>query len=437
VERFIKDRQAITAQIMGHPQQPPADYSGFASAGDRYDLLIDQGIEYLLSSSRRGHPSPPIAELADRGYISRLWENGSTTLYAVSPRPPSGMSPRESRVLESFETDYSDSSLPAVYWQISDRRLRKNPPGVWVDYQRSVERVLLSREKLSAIAFEVHPITIPSRVRLRCGGEEKDFEFSEPTPRRWFVRPRSVPAWVKMISGGQYHVCGISAEVAEEGTAYLRIFATPDQIERALSPGARADTSSASAPSEAVPADRWFSSSGGEEMKRRAGRYSRVFECENMQSLTGAPLDDPQASAGRAMGYEPSRDGEGCLVFGPYVRLMAQPWVAMYRLKYSHLPQGEIAAVEVSCEAGKRILGRRVLTEGDFAQAGEYCDIAVPFENDRMNNQIEFRIFARGAASVTADCIRLSPDLTAWYKKYADTGIKGNASVTRGCRPAL
>ncbi len=422
VERFVQDRRAVAAQILGDSQRPPADYGGFASAGDRYDLLIDQGIEYLLLR-RRGPPSPPIAELADRGYIRRIWKKGLTALYAVSPRPPSGMTPVEARLLEAFETDYSESHLSAVYWQIGDRRLRKNPPGVWVDHRRPVERVVLSPEPLAAVGFEVHPITIPSRVRLRCGGGEKIFDFSEPTPRRWLARPRSVPAWLKRISGGQYCICGISAQVAEEGTSYVRIFTAPDQIARALSAGARADASAAASPPPAVPAARWFESSGGEEMKRRAGRYSRVFECENMASLTGAPLDDPQASAGRAMGYEPSRDREGCLVFGPYARLMAQPWIAIFRLKCSHLARGEIAVLEICCETGKRLLGRRALTEGDLAPAGEYRDIAVPFENDRMGNQIEFRILASGTAPLSADCVRLCPDQAAWYKKYADPGL--------------
>jgi hypothetical protein len=422
VERFVGDRLEIAARIVGYPQRPASDYSGFASAPDRYDLLVDQGIEYLLLSSS-APPSPPITELVDRGYISRLWENNSTSLYAVSPPPPSALSPRESRILESFETDYSESSLPAVYWQISKQRLRKNPPGVWVNYQRPVERMLLSREKLSAVGFEVHPITIPARVRLRCGGEEKDFEFSEPAPRRWLARPRSVPAWVKMISGGQYYSCGISAAAAAPGAAFVRIFTAPDQIERALSPDARGDTLPGALPSDTVPAGPWFASRGGEEMKRRADRYSRLFECEDMQSLVGSPRDDPQASAGRAMGYDPSRDRAGCLVFGPYVRLLAQPWVAIFRLKYSHLSPGEIATVDVSCARGGRILGRRIVTGGDFARADEYCDIALPFDNDRMSNEIECRVFTSGPASVTADCVSLRPDLRAWYARYSDPAI--------------
>lgn len=154
-------------------------------------------------------------------------------------------------------------------------------------------------------------------------------------------------------------------------------------------------------------------------MKRRQGRHSRFFECEKTQSPAGAPVDDPEASGGRALGCAPAGAGEMALLCGPSVRLMPQPWAAIFRLKCSNPPPGEIAVLEVCCEDGRKVLGRRALSGSDFAPSGRYRDVTVPFENDRPSNLLEARLFVRKGASLTADCLRWAPDLTAWYKKYS------------------
>ncbi len=428
LERFARERGAVEAQIFAAPPGQAPDYASIVSDRGRYELLADRHVRYLLFSDIRKQ-SALFREYTASPYFQTVWQEGNSAIMSVLARPP-GTGPaseEQARILEEYDLDYAESFFPALVWYPDDRRVLRNPPGCWLQPPGIVERLIASRERLDRLGIEIVPTEFPSEITVSCGGEERTFAFADLSPQRWTFAPAALPEFLRRICGEEYYLYGLRASSGEGRKFFIRMYVTEDQIERRIS-GSRPFPLRLPAPGvrEALENDEafagWFRSYFRDDPSWWLEKYSRLFECEALCRRTGREESDPSASGRAVRRYDPLRDRPGCLVFGPYAFLPAQPWVATFRLKVPGRAAGPgpIVVLDVSCDGGKTILAQRVVTRSDVSASEEYSDIALPFVNDRPANRLEFRIAAVGNAPLACDRIQVCPDIKTWFRTKID-----------------
>ncbi len=140
-------------------------------------------------------------------------------------------------------------------------------------------------------------------------------------------------------------------------------------------------------------------------------RQQFVYEVEAAPRTTGRPVQDGEASGGRAV-YAGKDDDAGYLMFGPYQRYQAGEYVAHFRLKTEegHEDSPSIV-VDVAANKGERILARKELTGQDVQGNQGYVDIQLPFSLETEQN-LEFRIYRASGAKLWGDNVtvfRITP----------------------------
>ncbi len=119
----------------------------------------------------------------------------------------------------------------------------------------------------------------------------------------------------------------------------------------------------------------------------------------------GERVADPQAWGGTAYALRPG-DGESFAWIADSSFAKDTPLVAYFRLKVaSNGSGGEVARISV--KGGGVEYGPVVLRGGDFVQAGEYQEFAVPFtfHNNPTDGFLLFQIWRSGAPEVTFDAV--------------------------------
>ena len=156
--------------------------------------------------------------------------------------------------------------------------------------------------------------------------------------------------------------------------------------------------------------------------------HQDVYEAEDLSTLVGKNLPDTQASKGQARYAGPkTSSSQGFLVYGPYRTYPAGKFETDFKIKYSNdestlVYQGErknrkevpIAVIDISTEAGKTILARRVIREQDFEKINTYQTFQLSYFL-KSPQSLEFRVFTNGQVDLWADTITTSFITGEWY----------------------
>lgn len=107
----------------------------------------------------------------------------------------------------------------------------------------------------------------------------------------------------------------------------------------------------------------------------------------------------------------------GHLLFGPYVPMRPGSWTARFRLAAGPgRTSGPLGLVDIASGPGAEIVARKELTEESLPLDGVLRDVAVPFELDRTELSVEFRVQSYGrvpmAAVLHVDVDRAEPAAT-------------------------
>jgi len=125
-------------------------------------------------------------------------------------------------------------------------------------------------------------------------------------------------------------------------------------------------------------------------------RVERVtFQAENLRHNTGRDVPDLGDSTGVSRVGRYGRDLGGFLTYGPYVRLPAGEYVALFRLKGENFrPEKRIATLEVVADKGE-VLAREKLFSEAFTRPGSFQEFEVSFILDKPG-LVEFRTYFHG-----------------------------------------
>jgi len=161
-----------------------------------------------------------------------------------------------------------------------------------------------------------------------------------------------------------------------------------------------------------------------------------VYEAENLSSQVGHRHPDTYASEGQARYFGPvpipvlsdtegdvqgsklSLGTQGYLVYGPYRIYPAGQYDIDFTLKCSDekgAKEEPVAVIDVSTDTGKTILARKELKREDFEGVNAYKTFRLSFFL-RSSQQLEFRVFTPGRASLWTDTIAVSFIRGEWYE---------------------
>ncbi|MBU0677919.1 MAG: hypothetical protein KJ626_07350 [Verrucomicrobia bacterium] len=104
----------------------------------------------------------------------------------------------------------------------------------------------------------------------------------------------------------------------------------------------------------------------------------------------------------------PGIDKTGFLAFGNHLTLKRGKYIARYRLKVSELGDGPVGDLDICCDHGSATLANKPLTGADFAEAGKWIYLDLPFEvKKRKIRDVELRFYFSGGAQICVDTIGL------------------------------
>jgi hypothetical protein len=128
------------------------------------------------------------------------------------------------------------------------------------------------------------------------------------------------------------------------------------------------------------------------------------FEAEHMPSIIGSNHQDSSGVWRRATEW----DGDGYMVYGPYINLPKGDFCAIYKLRINNAPSGGVVArLDINDFTGGHIcLGSQDIRTGGQAN----YDVPVCFHNEYSDHLLEFRVYSFGNATVDVDRIMVCPN---------------------------
>jgi SAM-dependent methyltransferase len=112
-----------------------------------------------------------------------------------------------------------------------------------------------------------------------------------------------------------------------------------------------------------------------------------------------------ESGVGRDRVVEAGVGEAGHLVFGPYVPMKAGPGVARFRAAAREAgAPGDVLAVADVVTAPDAVVARRELTATDLPGDGAFHELPLPFELERMELGVQFRLETTGRAPLAAFC---------------------------------
>lgn len=134
---------------------------------------------------------------------------------------------------------------------------------------------------------------------------------------------------------------------------------------------------------------------------------NRTFEAYQDLSTSSPPgsvIDDSSSSSGKVLFYP--KNSSGIFVFGPYIYLLQGSYEVTFTARVGQQVTGYLATFDAVGDLGTDILSFRDAYGFEF-KAGEWTNITVSFNLQRLRTQMEFRVISAGAADMYVDRVFL------------------------------
>ncbi len=413
-ERYSPHISDITYDVIGKPE-----YLCLLPL----DSLLAKGVDYLVSSStaheRFFDPNDIYFDQSAQEYYRELdrrfpvktfrFENTGfidpvIKIYYLKKEKSAGE--EQAIPLRDLDFDYSDTS--PVIMTLEDDLTYLGKTGFRVEGRSAVERLIMAPAKLDRIGLLVFPAIPGSTLRVTVGGEERKIRSDDLKPKLLLFEPREGFPFFD-------YLYRIRARAGDDGEAFL-IKPIIDARLLARYTGSPVGEKKGEFHFEPGHFDQAFRDVFGEDAGWWREKYTRVFEGGELSFPEGRDEAAGDSSDRRLVTYRPPGDEPGCFVWGPYVNLPPQPWVASFRLRAGEGGSGKNRArIEVVSGLGKKALAVRELTGDDFPEGSGFVEFALPFANDCLGNRLEFRVSATGETPLWVDRVTVYPDLPAWF----------------------
>jgi tetratricopeptide (TPR) repeat protein len=348
-----------------------------------------------------------------------------------------------------FDENATDMS-PREFWVQGEKtvELAVRPFNAWVQGEKTAEPVVRPSKSQEVLAITITNGPIENRVDLSVAGTTQSIRFEIPGQQKRFAFPLkwSMPYFTSFLypvkirshtgfvpkfapetelSDPRYLGCrvNISRNPLEVGRAYLEN-GKPQEALAVLEPIVKKQPNDIQA---------WYylglayHQVGMKEAAINAlerGKsllpdlqITKSYEAEDLSRTTGTVVEQPNASDGKVVEFNPAENPPGFVVYGQYTTFPAGQYQARYRIKVgkpgdTHSGQSGIALFFDVYSPQYGVVKKDSVTaeEGEYDRAEEYREYTLNFEIASQTT-LEFRVKTTGYAQVSVDRIDVYPHL--------------------------
>lgn len=145
-----------------------------------------------------------------------------------------------------------------------------------------------------------------------------------------------------------------------------------------------------------------------DRVKKITGNDFTTYQASAMPGMVGEEIPDNSSAYGVVRKAVAGKTLSGTLVYGPYITLKQESYLASFKIKVDDLTSAHVATIDVAGEMGNVILAQRNLSGLDFDTSDVWKEFELPFVINRdVLTQVEFRVSYSGNVGVAVDHIQL------------------------------